>query len=130
MQQKASKLIIKRSTTMDGQLFLIKHLLILREQVMAELSLVCFFCYLVNGCILNKIYICFQIAPFDIEFSVTHKELDFSHLLVSSSTFKSTLYNRSKPLFFAFDYAYLWCRFQMFFLLKFISFADDFANLA
>lgn len=25
---------------------------------------------------------CLQIAPFDIEFSVTHKELDFSHLLV------------------------------------------------
>nr|CAD1827339.1 unnamed protein product [Ananas comosus var. bracteatus] len=51
--QNASKSIAKRSTPMDGQLFLIKHLLLLRE----------------------------QIAPFDIEFSVTHKELDFSHLL-------------------------------------------------
>ncbi|CAL9162414.1 unnamed protein product [Musa hybrid cultivar] len=51
--QNASKSISKRSSPMDGQLFLVKHLLILRE----------------------------QIAPFDIEFSVTHKELDFSHLL-------------------------------------------------
>ncbi|KAG2579160.1 hypothetical protein PVAP13_6NG239803 [Panicum virgatum] len=51
--QSASKVISKKAAPMDGQLFLIKHLLILRE----------------------------QIAPFDIEFSVTHKELDFSHLL-------------------------------------------------
>lgn len=51
--QNASKIIAKRSSAMDAQLFLVKHLLILRE----------------------------QIAPFDIEFSVTHKELDFSHLL-------------------------------------------------
>ncbi|GMH13761.1 hypothetical protein Nepgr_015602 [Nepenthes gracilis] len=51
--QKASRIISQRSSPMDGQLFLIKHLLLLRE----------------------------QIAPFDIEFSVTHKELDFSHVL-------------------------------------------------
>jgi hypothetical protein len=53
LKQNASKSIAKKSGHMDGQLFLIKHLLILRE----------------------------QIAPFDMEFSVTYKELDFSHLL-------------------------------------------------
>ncbi|XP_022940755.1 conserved oligomeric Golgi complex subunit 3 [Cucurbita moschata] len=51
--QNASKLIAKRSSPMDGQLFLIKHFLILRE----------------------------QIASFDVELSATHKELDFSHVL-------------------------------------------------
>lgn len=51
--QKASKSITKQSSQMDGQLFLIKHLLILRE----------------------------QIAPFDIDFAITYKELDFAHLL-------------------------------------------------
>lgn len=70
---------------------------------MADLSLVGFFCYKVNDYVLNDTYICFQIAPFDIEFSVTHKELDFSHLLVSSLTLRSTLYGRCKPFFIAFE---------------------------
>lgn len=37
-EQSASKVIAKRATPMDGQLFLIKHLLILREQVGMQLS--------------------------------------------------------------------------------------------
>lgn len=83
--QKASKLIVKRSSLMDGQLFLIKHLLILMEQVISLLSFM-FPWLLFQQAILLKwliTIIVFQIAPFDIEFSVTHKELDFSHLLVS-----------------------------------------------
>ncbi|KAI3874162.1 hypothetical protein MKX03_014203 [Papaver bracteatum] len=36
--QKASKLIAKRSSTIDGKLFLIKHLLSLREKVSTRLS--------------------------------------------------------------------------------------------
>eukprot|EP00271_Cylindrocystis_brebissonii_P007614 TRINITY_DN21191_c0_g1_i1.p1 TRINITY_DN21191_c0_g1~~TRINITY_DN21191_c0_g1_i1.p1 ORF type:complete len:848 (+),score=186.53 TRINITY_DN21191_c0_g1_i1:421-2964(+) len=51
--QRASKTITRKASPMDGQLFMIKHLLILRE----------------------------QIAPFDIEFAVTVREMDFTHLV-------------------------------------------------
>ena len=90
MLQKASKLITKRSTPMDGQLFLIKHLLILREQVISLippslLLMWCLFYQVICYMIFDSYKFAFQIAPFDIEFSVTHKELDFSHLLVSFS---------------------------------------------
>lgn len=92
--QNASKLVSKRSSTMDGQLFLIKHLLILREQasnfffphltIMSKKTILAYWSKQEISFFLI-LPVKFQIAPFDIEFSVTHKELDFSHLLVSAS---------------------------------------------